>query len=135
MNLSILETVFVTSWFWLFICAIVSLFSYANGLNHSDDSLNLSTGFSQGWDAGIKAFERAGKPEPNASSNWPTNMVWKIPEKPLKSFNPKRKIPRSNPRDFYLQFAFPSSQKRSYHQPNDQADKKTDDTADHFNHS
>ena len=58
MNLSILETVFVTSWFWLFICAIVSLFSYANGLNHSDDSLNLSTGFSQGWDAGIKAFER-----------------------------------------------------------------------------
>ena len=58
MNLSILETVFVTSWFWLFICAIVSLFSYANGLNHSDDSLNLSTGFFQGWDAGIKAFER-----------------------------------------------------------------------------
>ena len=58
MNLSILETVFVTSWFWLFICAVVSLFSYVNGLNHSDDSLNLSTGFSQEWDAGIKAFER-----------------------------------------------------------------------------
>ena len=58
MNLSILEAVFVTSWFWLFICAIVSLFSYANGLTHRDDSLNLSTGFSQGWDAGIKAFER-----------------------------------------------------------------------------
>ena len=52
MNLSILETVFVTSWFWLFICAIVSLFSYANGLNHSDDSLNLSTGFSKGWKSG-----------------------------------------------------------------------------------
>ena len=52
MNLSILETVFVTSWFWLFICAIVSLFSYANGLNHSDDSLNLSTGFAKGWKSG-----------------------------------------------------------------------------------
>ena len=52
MNLSILEAVFVTSWFWLFICAVVSLFSYVNGLNHSDDSLNLSTGFSQGWKKG-----------------------------------------------------------------------------------
>ena len=52
MNLSILETVFVTSWFWLFICAVVSLFSYANGLNHSDDSLNWSTGFSKGWKKG-----------------------------------------------------------------------------------
>ena len=52
MNLSILGTVFVTSWFWLFICAIVSLFSYVNGLNHSDDSLNWSTGFSKGWKSG-----------------------------------------------------------------------------------
>ena len=52
MNLSILEAVFVTSWFWLFICAVVSLFSYFNGLNHSDDSLNLSTGFSKGWKKG-----------------------------------------------------------------------------------
>ena len=49
MNLSILEAVFVTSWFWLFICAIVSLFSYFNGLDHNDDSLNWSTGFSKGW--------------------------------------------------------------------------------------
>lgn len=52
MNLSILETVFVTSWFWLFICAVVSLFSYVNGLGHNDDSLNLSTGFSKGWKSG-----------------------------------------------------------------------------------
>lgn len=52
MNLSILEAVFVTSWFWLFICAVVSLFSYVNGLNHSDDSLNWSTGFSKGWKSG-----------------------------------------------------------------------------------
>lgn len=52
MNLSILETVFVTSWFWLFICAIVSLFSYVNELNHNDDSLNWSTGFSKGWKSG-----------------------------------------------------------------------------------
>lgn len=52
MNLSILETVFVTSWFWLFICAVVSLFSYVNGLNHGDDSLNFSTGFSNGWHKG-----------------------------------------------------------------------------------
>lgn len=52
MNLSILEAVFVTSWFWLFICAIVSLFSYVNGLDHNDDSLNWSTGFSKGWKSG-----------------------------------------------------------------------------------
>lgn len=52
MNFSILETVFVTSWFWLFICAVVSLFSYANGLDHNDDSLNWSTGFSKGWKRG-----------------------------------------------------------------------------------
>ena len=52
MNLSIIETVFVTSWFWLFICAVVSLFSYVNGLNHRDDSLNWSTGFSKGWKKG-----------------------------------------------------------------------------------
>ena len=52
MNLSILETVFVTSWFLLFICAVVSLSSYVNGFNHSDDSLNWSTGFSQGWKSG-----------------------------------------------------------------------------------
>ena len=52
MNLSILEAVFVTSWFWLFICAIVSCFSYVNGLNHNDDSLNWSTGFSKGWKSG-----------------------------------------------------------------------------------
>ena len=52
MNLSILETVFVTSWFWLFICAVVSLFAYVNGLNHRDDSLNWSTGFSKGWKKG-----------------------------------------------------------------------------------
>ena len=52
MNLSILEAVFVTSWFWLFICAIVSLFSYVNGLDHRDDSLNWSTGFSKGWKRG-----------------------------------------------------------------------------------
>ena len=52
MNLSILEAVFVTSWFWLFICAIVSIFSYVNGLGHKDDSLNWSTGFSKGWKSG-----------------------------------------------------------------------------------
>ena len=52
MNLSILEAVFVTSWLWLFICAVVSLFSYVNGLGHNDDSLNLSTGFSKGWKKG-----------------------------------------------------------------------------------
>ena len=52
MNLSILEAVFVTSWFWLFICAVVSIFAYVNGLNHSDDSLNFSTGFSKGWKSG-----------------------------------------------------------------------------------
>ena len=59
MNLSILATVFVTSWFWLFICAVVSLFSYVNGLDHNDDSLNFSTdfsnfstGFSKGWKKG-----------------------------------------------------------------------------------
>lgn len=52
MNLSILEAVFVTSWFWLFICAIVSLFFYVNGLDHNDDSLNWSTGFSKGWKSG-----------------------------------------------------------------------------------
>lgn len=52
MNLSILETVFVTSWFWLCICAIVSLFSYINGLDHAGDHINWSTGFSQGWKSG-----------------------------------------------------------------------------------
>lgn len=52
MNLSILEAVFVTSWFWLFICAIVSIFSYVNGLGHNDDSLNWSTSFSKGWKKG-----------------------------------------------------------------------------------
>lgn len=52
MNLSILEAVFVTSWFWLFICVIVSIFSYVNGLVHNDDSLNWSTGFSKGWKRG-----------------------------------------------------------------------------------
>lgn len=52
MNLSIIETVFVTSWFWLFICAIVSLFSYGNGLDHADDHINWSTGFSKGWKSG-----------------------------------------------------------------------------------
>ena len=52
MNLSILEAVFVTSWFWLFICAIVSIFSYVNGLDHNDDSLNWSTGFAKGWKKG-----------------------------------------------------------------------------------
>lgn len=52
MNLSILEAVFVTSWFWLFICAVVSLFSYVNGLNHADDRINWSTGFSKGWKRG-----------------------------------------------------------------------------------
>lgn len=52
MNLSILEAVFVTSWFWLFICAMVSLFSYGNGLDHADDHFNWSTGFSKGWKSG-----------------------------------------------------------------------------------
>ena len=52
MNLSILEAVFVTSLFWLFICDIVSLFSYVNGLDHNDGSLNWSTGFSKGWKSG-----------------------------------------------------------------------------------
>ena len=52
MNLSILEAVFVASWFWLFICAIVSLFSYGNGLDHADDHINWSTGFSKGWKSG-----------------------------------------------------------------------------------
>lgn len=52
MNISILEAVFVTSWFWLFICAIVSLFSYGNGLDHADDHINWSTGFSKGWKSG-----------------------------------------------------------------------------------
>lgn len=59
MNLSILEAVFVTSLFWLFICAVVSLSSYVNGFNHSvngfnhsDDSLNWSTDFSQVWKKG-----------------------------------------------------------------------------------
>lgn len=52
MNLSILGAVFVTSWFWLFICAIVSIFSYVNGLDHNDDSLNWSTGFAKGWKKG-----------------------------------------------------------------------------------
>lgn len=52
MNLSIIEAVFVTSWFWLFICAIVSLFSYGNGLDHADDHFNWSTGFSKGWKSG-----------------------------------------------------------------------------------
>ena len=52
MNLSILETVFDTSWFWLFICTIVSLFSYINGLDHADDHINWSTGFSKGWKSG-----------------------------------------------------------------------------------
>lgn len=52
MNLSIIETVFVTSWFWLFICAMVSLFSYVNGLDHNDDSLKWSIYFSKGWKSG-----------------------------------------------------------------------------------
>lgn len=52
MNLSILETVFVTSWFWLCICAIVSIFSYVNGLGHNDDSLNWSTVFAKVWKKG-----------------------------------------------------------------------------------
>lgn len=59
MSYSNLGVVFVTSWFWLFICAIVGCFSYENGLDHADDHINWSTGFSQGWDAGIKAtFEK-----------------------------------------------------------------------------
>ena len=52
MNLSILETVFVTSWFWLFICAVVSLFAYVNGLGHTDDHINGSTDFAKGWKKG-----------------------------------------------------------------------------------
>ena len=52
MNLSILEAVFVTSWFWLFIFAMVSLFSYDNGLGHADDHINGSTDFSQVWKSG-----------------------------------------------------------------------------------
>ena len=52
MNLSILEAVFVTSWFWLFICAMVSLFSYGNGLGHADDHINGSTDFSKVWKSG-----------------------------------------------------------------------------------
>ena len=52
MSYSNIFVVFVTSWFWLFICAIVSLFSYVNGLGHNDDSLNGSTGFSKGWKKG-----------------------------------------------------------------------------------
>ena len=52
MNLSILETVFVTSWFWTFICAVVSLFSYVNGIGHADDHINGSTDFSQVWKSG-----------------------------------------------------------------------------------
>ena len=52
MSYSNLGIVFVTSWFWLFICAIVSIFSYVNGLDHNDDSLNWSTGFSNGWHKG-----------------------------------------------------------------------------------
>lgn len=70
MNLSILEIVFVTSWFWLFICAIVSLFSYVNGLNHSDDSLNLC----------LPAFQKDGKKAGitgrNSCWNWSKSMVW-----------------------------------------------------------
>ena len=52
MNLSILEAVFVTSWFWLFICAVVSLFSYVKGLGHTDDHINGSTDFAKGWKSG-----------------------------------------------------------------------------------
>lgn len=52
MNLSILEIVFVTSWFWLFICAMVSLFSYGNGLGHADDHINGSTDFAKVWKKG-----------------------------------------------------------------------------------
>lgn len=52
MSYSNLFVVFVTSWFWLFICAIVSLFSYVNGLDHADDHLNWSIGFSKGWKSG-----------------------------------------------------------------------------------
>ena len=52
MNLSILEAVFVTSWFWLCFCTIVSLFSYINGLDHADDYINWSIGFSKGWKSG-----------------------------------------------------------------------------------
>lgn len=52
MSYSNLCVVFVTSWFWLFICAIVSIFSYVNGLDHNDDSLNWSIWFSKGWKKG-----------------------------------------------------------------------------------
>ena len=52
MNLSILEAVFVTSWFWVFICAIVSIFSYVNGLDHAGDHINGSTDFSKVWKSG-----------------------------------------------------------------------------------
>lgn len=52
MTYSNLCAVFVTSWFWLFICAVVSLFSYVNGLDHADDHINWSTGFSNGWHKG-----------------------------------------------------------------------------------
>ena len=52
MSYSNLGAVFVTSWLWLFVCAIVSIFSYVNGLDHNDDSLNWSTGFSKGWKKG-----------------------------------------------------------------------------------
>ena len=52
MNLSILETVFVTSWFWLFIRDMVSRFSYGNGLGHADDHINGSTDFAKGWKSG-----------------------------------------------------------------------------------
>lgn len=52
MNLSILETVFVTSWFWLCLCAVVSLFSYVNGLGHTDDHINGSTDFAKVWKSG-----------------------------------------------------------------------------------
>ena len=52
MTYSNLCAVFVTSWFWLFICAVVSLFSYVNGLGHNDDSLNETICFSKGWKSG-----------------------------------------------------------------------------------
>ena len=52
MSYSNLGVVFVTSWFWIFACAIVSIFSYLNGLDHADDHINWSTGFSKGWKKG-----------------------------------------------------------------------------------
>lgn len=52
MTYSNLGIVFVTSWFWLFICAMVACFSYTNGLDHADDHINWSTGFSKGWKKG-----------------------------------------------------------------------------------